>query len=185
MSARSAVFLDRDGVLNRAFVRNGCGVPPASLAELELLDGVVQACQSLHDAGFLLVMVTNQPDVARGTQRRETVESINTTLRGWLPLDDVRVCYHDDVHQCACRKPAPGLLMDAAAEWNIDLRRSFMIGDRHRDVEAGRRAGCQTFLICQHPEHTHPAAADCCVASLAEASAMILSTANPPERPHL
>ena len=173
--SRSAVFLDRDGVLNRSRARDGRRVPPASLSELELLDQVPQACRALHEAGFLLVMVTNQPDVARGTQRRDTVEAINAFLSGLLSLDDVRVCYHDDSDRCACRKPAPGLLTDAAAEWGIELSQSFMVGDRHRDIEAGRRAGCRTFLIDDDPGQSRPCVPDRSVRSLAEAAMLILA----------
>ena len=143
-----AVFLDRDGVLNRAFLQaDGKTHPPPDLRKLEILPGVLEACQSLRRAGFLLIVVTNQPDVARGTQRREVVEAINRKLRHQIPLDDIRVCYHDDADNCLCRKPKPGMLLEAAMVWDIDFRKSFMIGDRWTDVEAGRRAGCKTVLV--------------------------------------
>jgi len=144
---RQAVFLDRDGVLTRAIVRDGRPYPPANLAELEILPGVAEACTMLHEAGFLLIVVTSQPDVARGTQGREVVEAINQALRDQLPLDDIRVCYHDDADYCSCRKPEPGLLLQAARVWNIDLVASFMAGDRWKDIEAGRRAGCRTIFV--------------------------------------
>jgi D-glycero-D-manno-heptose 1,7-bisphosphate phosphatase len=144
---RRAIFLDRDGVINRAIVRGGKPYPPANLTELEILPGVAEACQRLRDAGFLLVVVTNQPDVARGSQSREVVEAINNALQAALPLDDLRVCYHDDKDECQCRKPAPGLLQSAASDWQIDLSASFMIGDRWKDIAAGREAGCCTVLI--------------------------------------
>jgi D-glycero-D-manno-heptose 1,7-bisphosphate phosphatase len=148
MSTRRAVFLDRDGVLNRAF-RDGSGTlrPPSSLDDFELLDGAAEACARLRAAGFALVVATNQPDVARGTQRREVVEQINATLRRELPLDAVFTCYHDDKDDCTCRKPLPGMLLAAAEELGILLEESFMVGDRGRDVEAGRRAGCRTVLV--------------------------------------
>ena len=111
---RRAVFLDRDGVLNRAFLHaDGKSHPPASPQQLEILPGVMDVCQSLRRAGFLLIVVTNQPDVARGTQRREVVEAINLELRRQLPLDDIRVCYHDEADNCPCRKPKPGMLLEA------------------------------------------------------------------------
>ena len=106
-----------------------------------------KACTTLRQAGFLLIVVTNQPDVARGVQRREVVETINEALRRQVPIDDIRVCYHDDADDCICRKPGPGLLLEAASAWAIDLTNSFMVGDRWKDVEAGRRAGCKTVLI--------------------------------------
>ena len=144
---RRAVFLDRDGVLNCAIVRDGKPYPPASLAELEILPGVAEACAALHKAGFLLIVVTNQPDVARGTQRREVVETIHQALANQLPLDDVRACYHDDGDHYSCRKPKPGLLLEAAQDWDIDLSASFMVGDRWKDIEAGKRAGCRTIFV--------------------------------------
>jgi D-glycero-D-manno-heptose 1,7-bisphosphate phosphatase len=148
MSARRAVFLDRDGVLNRAF-RDAAGTlrPPSNLAALELVEGAAEACARLREAGFALVVATNQPDVARGTQERSVVEAINEALRRQVELDAVFTCYHDDGDDCACRKPRPGLLLDAAAELGIDLGASFMVGDREQDVEAGRRAGCRTVLV--------------------------------------
>jgi D-glycero-D-manno-heptose 1,7-bisphosphate phosphatase len=145
---RRAVFLDRDGVLNRVFFHeDGKSHPPASPQELEIIPGVADACQSLRQAGFLLIVVTNQPDVARGTQPREVVEAINIELQRQIPLDEIRVCYHDDADNCFCRKPNPGMLFEAAFAWGIDFRESYMIGDRWTDVEAGRRAGCKTILI--------------------------------------
>lgn len=143
-----AVFLDRDGVLNRAFVVNGTPHPPASIEDLEILPGVRDALKMLAACGFMLIVVTNQPDVARGTQTREMVEMINAALQGALPeLDDILVCFHDNADNCSCRKPKPGLLLQAAATYMIDTARSFMIGDRWSDVIAGRAAGCTTFLI--------------------------------------
>lgn len=144
---RQAVFLDRDGVLNRAIVIDGKPYPPASLEKLEILPGVDEACRDLRLGGFLLVMVSNQPDVARGNQSQEVVDEINQAISARLMLDAVKICCHDDAHDCECRKPKPGLLSEAAQEMNIDLSMSFMIGDRWKDIEAGRRAGCKTVLI--------------------------------------
>ena len=145
---RPAVFLDRDGVLNESFTGPD-GVPrlPPGLDEFVLVPGAHDGCQELRSLGFLLIVATNQPDVARGTQRREVVEAIHRHLREAVDVDDVRVCYHDDADRCDCRKPKPGLLLTAARDWGVDLTSSFMIGDRWRDVEAGHRAGCATVLI--------------------------------------
>jgi D-glycero-D-manno-heptose 1,7-bisphosphate phosphatase len=142
-----AVFLDRDGVLNRAFIRDGKPYPPANLSEFQLLPGVANALWRLKNRGFLLIVVTNQPDVARGTQQRAAVEEMHAAMQGLLPIDACFVCYHDDPDGCDCRKPKPGLLLQAAAEFEIDLKISFMVGDRWRDVDAGRRAGCIPIWI--------------------------------------
>ncbi|SPE40402.1 D,D-heptose 1,7-bisphosphate phosphatase [Candidatus Sulfopaludibacter sp. SbA3] len=142
-----AVFLDRDGVLNRAIVREGKPYPPASLAELEIVEGAAEDLARLKQLGFLLLVVTNQPDVARGTQTRETVDSLHRVLQGALPIDEFLVCDHDDADACACRKPRPGLLFQANDRMGVDLHRSFLIGDRWRDIDAGRAAGVRPVLI--------------------------------------
>jgi D-glycero-D-manno-heptose 1,7-bisphosphate phosphatase len=170
-----AVFLDRDGVLDRAVVRAGKPHPPGTLAELEILPGVAEACAALRRAGFLLIAVTNQPDVRRGTQRRETVDAINDEVRRCLALDDVRTCFHDDADRCGCRKPEPGLLVDAARDWGIALASSVMVGDRWRDVESGRRAGCWTVFIDHGYDERRPDAPDLVTASLPEAVPWIVA----------
>jgi D-glycero-D-manno-heptose 1,7-bisphosphate phosphatase len=142
-----AVFLDRDGVLTRALVRGGKPYAPVTPAEMEIDPEAAPALARLKEAGFLLILVTNQPDVARGIARREDVEAMHAALRARLPLDGCFVCYHDDADACACRKPLPGLLTQAAAAHDIDLGRSFLIGDRWRDIDAGAAAGCRTILI--------------------------------------
>jgi D-glycero-D-manno-heptose 1,7-bisphosphate phosphatase len=171
---RRAVFLDRDGVLNRARVVDGIPHPPASVQELELLPGVEEACQRLREAGLLLIVVTNQPDVARGAQTLEEVEALNRELSSRLPLDEIRVCPHDDDDACQCRKPAPGMLLDAARDRGIDLKRSVMVGDRWRDIEAGRRAGCKTVFIDWGYSERPPEAPDLIVRQLDEAVPWIL-----------
>jgi D-glycero-D-manno-heptose 1,7-bisphosphate phosphatase len=176
-----AVFLDRDGVINAAVVRKGKPYPPASLDELELLPGVPEALERLRAAGFRLIVVTNQPDVARGTTARTTVEAIHRGLqqgegeRPPLCIDRFQVCYHDDPDGCACRKPAPGMLLAAAREEGIDLAASFMVGDRWRDIEAGRRAGCTTLFIDYGYDEAERSAPDARFRSLAEAADWILN----------
>jgi D-glycero-D-manno-heptose 1,7-bisphosphate phosphatase len=166
------VFLDRDGVINRTVVRNGVPHPPPSLETFEILPGVRDALARLHDAGFRLIVVTNQPDVARGTQTREVVEAMHARLMASLPLDEIRVCYHDDADRCACRKPLPGLLIEGPA---VDSTRSVMVGDRWRDIEAGRRAGCATVLVDYGLTEPLPHEPDTRVATLGEAAEWILA----------
>jgi D-glycero-D-manno-heptose 1,7-bisphosphate phosphatase len=176
MSAgKRAVFLDRDGVLNASVTKDGKPYPPASPEEVVILPGVGEALHALKQAGFLTIVVTNQPDVARGTQRREVVERINRHLASALELDAFRVCYHDNADQCDCRKPLPGLLTAAAADHGIDLARSYMVGDRWRDIEAGRLAGCTTiFIDYAYDEKQPPNPPDKRVGSLLEAARWIL-----------
>jgi D-glycero-D-manno-heptose 1,7-bisphosphate phosphatase len=172
---RPAVFLDRDGVINRAFVRDGTPHPPASLAELEILPGVPAALDSLRARGYTLVVVTNQPDVARGTVSRQVVEAIHERLRTECGLDAILTCFHDGTSGCDCRKPQPGLLLQGAREFDIELSASFMVGDRWRDVEAGQRAGCRTFYVDYGYTEQRPTAYDFRVSSLEEAAQIILS----------
>ncbi len=167
---KRAVFLDRDGVLNRAIVRDGKPYPPAHVSELEILPGVEEALAALRAAGFLLIVVTNQPDVARGATTREAVEEINAALGAALPIDEFRTCFHDSGFGCECRKPKPGALLAAAALHNIDLSESYIVGDRWRDTEAGQRAGCKTILVDYRYQEKQPEYVDHRVKSLLEAT---------------
>jgi D-glycero-D-manno-heptose 1,7-bisphosphate phosphatase len=171
---RSAVFLDRDGVINANLERNGRPVAPTTLAEFQLLPGVAEAVQRLKDYGYLIIVITNQPDVADGRTARSTVDAMHDLLRSKLAVDDIRVCFHNDSAGCTCRKPKPGMILDAAAEHGIDLDRSYVIGDRWRDIEAGRAAGCMTFFIDYGYKQDGPNSPDRVVNSLPEAAALIL-----------
>ena len=146
-----AVFLDRDGVLNRPVVRDGIPFPPARVEELQLYPDVVDGCAELKKAGFLLIVVTNQPDVGRRTQSREIVEAMHAHLRTAIPfLDAIEVCFHAGTahgEPCECRKPKPGLLLRAAAAFAIDLKESFLIGDRWRDIDCAHAAGCRAVFV--------------------------------------
>lgn len=171
---RTAVFLDRDGVLNQANVCDGKPYPPNSLAETVILPGVVEALDALRDAGFMLIVVTNQPDVARGTMSRAVVEEINAYLADHLPIQEFRTCYHDSNDKCDCRKPLPGSLLAAAKKHKINLLKSYMVGDRWRDVEAGANAGCTTIFIDYGYNETDPEMANYRVKSITEATRIIL-----------
>jgi len=174
--ARPAVFLDRDGVLNEAIVRHGKPYPPRDLSELVLRHGARAALEELKREGFLLIVVTNQPDVARGRANRADVDKINAQLAAILPLDAIEVCEHDDKEQCDCRKPKPGMILRARKKLGVDLARSFMVGDRWRDIEAGRRAGCRTILIGDGYGETFLCAPTIKLASLPGAASWIIQT---------
>lgn len=174
-----AVFLDRDGVLNRSVIREGKPYPPASVSEVEILPGVGEALQKLKEAGFMTIMATNQPDVARRTQTLEAVKEINAFLTAVLELDDTMVCLHDDEDACRCRKPLPGLLIAAAEKHGVDLSASFMVGDRWRDIDAGSSAGCKTILIeYGYDERAPSSPPDLKVKSLLEAAIWIVNNQN-------
>lgn len=172
---RAAVFLDRDGVLNEPVMRNGRPHPPADAAGLLICEGAHEALGALREAGFALIVVSNQPDVARGTTSPQTVDAINDRLRAALPLDDLLVCPHDDADRCDCRKPKPGLLRRGARLHQIDLRRSYLVGDRWRDIEAGTAAGCTTVFIDRRYAEPQPAAPDARVESILEAAGWIIA----------
>jgi D-glycero-D-manno-heptose 1,7-bisphosphate phosphatase len=176
-TARPAVFLDRDGTLNKVYVRDGVTCPPIHVGEFEFLPGVEEALRRLLGVGFALVVVTNQPDVARGTQTREGVEALNDRVRCALPVLDVLTCYHDNADDCPCRKPRPGLLLSAAQSWRLDLRRSFLVGDRWSDVVAGQAAGCRSLLIDTPWSKRERCRPDHCVRDLSEAADWIISLA--------
>ena len=172
---KQAVFFDRDGVLNEAVIRDGKPYPPASADALRVTPGAAAGLGRLRSAGLPLVVVTNQPDVARGAQDRAAVDAIHERLRRELPIDHVLSCFHDDADGCACRKPKPGLILEGAARCGADPGRSFLVGDRWRDIEAGQAAGCKTVWIDRGYRERGPAAPpDARVATLDEAVAWIL-----------
>jgi D-glycero-D-manno-heptose 1,7-bisphosphate phosphatase len=171
---KRAVFLDRDGVLVETSVRDGIPTPAQTVEELELLPGVEDACGRLRAAGFLLIVVTNQPDVARGSLTADAVEEMHRKLRRALPLDEVMVCMHDDADQCDCRKPQPGMLRAAAQRFDVELGRSFLVGDRWRDVDAAKSAGCKAVFVERGYGEPLRARPDATVGSLAEAADWIL-----------
>ena len=176
MAARQAVFLDRDGVLNEAQIRDGKPYPPQSVADVRVVAGAGIALNRLKESGFVLLVVTNQPDIGRGAARPEQIAAINRFLADRLPVDDIFVCPHDDADECVCRKPKPGLLEQGARKFHIDLQSSYMVGDRWRDIEAGYRAGCSTVLIDYgYRERGSEQAPDKTVSSLVEAVDWILT----------
>ena len=154
-----AVFLDRDGVLNHPVIRDGKPYAPASAADVEIYAGIREQLQRLKDRGFVLIVVTNQPDVVRGTISRETVEGINDLVACEIPaIDRILVCFHDNGDHCDCRKPKPGMLLAGAQEFNVDLQRSYVVGDRRADMEAGIAAGSRTIFVdrdYKEPQPTH------------------------------
>ena len=150
---RKAIFLDRDGVINKTLIKNGLPYSPPTFELLEILPGVKESILRLKKLNFVCLVVTNQPDVPRGKIEKKTVIKMNNYLKDEIKLDDIFICYHDDYDNCKCRKPKPGLLLEASKKWDIDLKKSYMIGDRWKDIEAGKRAGCKTiFIDCNYKE---------------------------------
>jgi D-glycero-D-manno-heptose 1,7-bisphosphate phosphatase len=173
MSAR-AVFLDRDGVLNANLVRNNRPYAPRRLEEFEVMPGVEAAVRQIKAAGFLTIVATNQPDVADGITPRATVDAMHAELHRRMPLDDIKVCFHNNAAHCTCRKPLPGLLLEAAANHGIDLATSYMVGDRWRDIKAGQAAGCHSVFIDYGFTQEEAIEPDAIAKSLPEAVAYIL-----------
>ena len=142
-----AVFIDRDGVINLPSIIDGKSYPPSDVSELEIYPDVLGSSRKLKSLGYLLIVVTNQPDVSRGKTSKKSVEEINNVIFKSLPIDEIKICYHDDHHGCNCRKPLPGMLTSAALDYGINLKKSFMIGDRWKDIDAGYSAGCKTIMM--------------------------------------
>jgi D-glycero-D-manno-heptose 1,7-bisphosphate phosphatase len=179
LSGRPAVFLDRDGVLNEAPVVDGVPRAPSHPEDLRILADAPAGCAALRDAGFLLVGVTNQPEIARGRVRAQDVARINDRLAAELGLTEIAVCPHDDADNCGCRKPKPGLTLQAAERHGIDLSRSFTVGDRWRDVEAGRNAGTRTVFVDRDYDEPLTVSPDATVGGLQEASEWIVQQLRP------
>jgi len=141
------VFLDRDGVINKIIMRKGEVSSPRKIEEFEFLPNIFSALKKFQEIGFLNIIFTNQPDISRGLLKKEELEKMNKLILSSLPIDEIIFCPHDDKDNCSCRKPKPGMILEAAKKHFIDLRKSYVVGDGQRDIEAGRAAGCKTFLI--------------------------------------
>ena len=171
---RRAVFIDRDGVIVRNVKREGFAVPtaPFLFSEFSFFPNVSEALRLLRSHGFLCILVTNQPDVAYGHITRDEWEKIHDEVRK-LPLDDVFVCMHTRCDNCECKKPKPGMLFAAQRKWNIDLARSFMVGDTDNDTIAGSAAGCATILV--DAEYNREVKSDFRAADFLEAARLVIS----------
>src|SRR5262249_26493400 len=170
---KRAVFLDRDGVLNAMIARGGGWGAPLDLESFQIYPWAADSVARLRSVGLLSLVVTNQPELATGELSADVLEAMHERLRRETGVDAVYVCPHGDADGCGCRKPKPGLLRQAAREWGVDVTRSFMVGDRYRDVDAGRAAGCVTILVTGPAEG--PARPDHRVADLREAVSTILT----------
>jgi D-glycero-D-manno-heptose 1,7-bisphosphate phosphatase len=175
-SLRPAVFLDRDGVIVVPEFRDQRSYAPRRLQDCKLYPAAAASLQRMKQAGLLLVVVTNQPDVGNGLTPRSEVDAMHELMMRELPLDAVKACFHRQADGCACRKPKPGMILTAASELDIDLARSFMVGDRSSDVAAGRAAGCTTVFIDLSYAEPVPDAPDHVVRSLAQAADIIIQT---------
>ena len=144
---KEAVFFDRDGVINQALVRGGHPYSPANLEQFTWVKGIHDVCEQLKSVGFVLFGATNQPDVGRGLQSLAGVETLHAKIMEELPLERIYSCYHDGIDECNCRKPKPGMLLKAANQYGVDLTRSWLIGDRWKDIDAGNAAGCATVFV--------------------------------------
>ena len=173
---RRAVFLDRDGVLNKAIVRNGKAYSPRSKEEFIIVNGVAEAVATLRRAAFKVFVVTNQPDIARGELAQADLDWMTEKILTETNVDEILVCPHDDQHGCTCRKPAPGMLIECSKKWGIDLQKSYMVGDGWKDMEAGKKAGCKCLLI--DAEYNKGVSTDWHANSLVEAVKIILRREN-------
>jgi len=144
---KKAIFLDRDGVINKVIFREGKASCPWKIEEFEFLPQVRETLKELKEMGFLNIVITNQPDVKRGFLSFEELKKMTNILFENLAIDEIKICPHDDEDNCNCRKPKPGLILETAKKYGIDLKQSFFIGDSWRDVKAGKRAGCKVILI--------------------------------------
>ena len=171
---RKAVFLDRDGVINRIIMRAGKPCSPRTIQDFEWEDGVKDAIEQIKERRFIVIVVTNQPDIARGKMPVDTLDAMTQKIYSEITVDAVMICPHDDIDECSCRKPKPGMLLDAAKMWSIDCGQSFMIGDTWKDTEAGYSAGCSTILLDR--EYNRDVSCDHRAANLEEAVKFIVKS---------
>ena len=170
-----AVFLDRDGVINEVIFR-GTDKPiaPWSIEEFRFIKGIKKPLEKLADLGFLLFIISNQPDISKGLIDIQTVETMNNTILSKLPITKIIYCPHEDRHNCSCRKPKPGMLITLSKEYNVNLMKSFLIGDNWKDIEAGKSVGCKSILL--NKIYNKAVKADFYINSLTEALKIIKGT---------
>lgn len=177
-SSHAGVFLDRDGVINLSVIREGKPYSPRGVKDLVILDGVREAVSLLHENGFVTAVVTNQPDIARGHMTMETLSELHKSISEETGLQNFYVCVHDNDDGCECRKPNIGLLRKAALDLDLVISKSFLVGDRWKDIEAGQRAGCRCFFIDNHYSEQRPIPPFHKVTSLLEAAKIITEGSN-------
>jgi D-glycero-D-manno-heptose 1,7-bisphosphate phosphatase len=168
-----ALFIDRDGVVNEVILKNGSPCAPWNMEEFKVLPDAPDAIRKAKNLGLLAIICTNQPDVPRGFVSREDVEKMHLQIKEKTPVDDIFVCLHDDIDNCDCRKPKPGMLIKAAKKWDIELSSSFFVGDTWKDISAGKGANCKTFLIKKNYNKTSMPDCDFAVDNLSSAVELI------------
>lgn len=169
-----AVFLDRDGVLSKGYVRDGKSYAPRKIVDFKLLPYAITSVEKLRKIGFLVIVVTNQPDINNGLVTIEAVNTMHSILRKKTKIIDIFLCPHSKNEHCSCRKPKPGMLIEAAQKYNINLSKSFMVGDRASDIEAGLAAGCRTIFINRNYKEPIPVNQEKTVHSINSASNYII-----------
>jgi len=170
------IFLDRDGVINEPVIVDNKPYPPKSVKDLVISESSKKAIKLLQKNYYEIIVVTNQPDVARGKTTKESVKKINQRISEICKINHFRVCFHDDVDKCSCRKPKPGLLIEASKEFNFNLDATFMIGDRKKDIIAGQLAGCRTIFIDRRYNEEKPVKCDKVVNNLFQAAMFVIDS---------
>ena len=144
---KTAIFFERDGILNECRVERGQQIAPRTLEDFRVNAAAREPLQKLKDAGFVLLAITNQPGISRGYLSRRELDLMHVVLKNKLPLDEILMCTHDEMDHCPCRKPSPGLIREAGFKHHLDLERSFVVSDKWQDAQAAHNAGCTSILI--------------------------------------
>jgi D-glycero-D-manno-heptose 1,7-bisphosphate phosphatase len=144
---KTAIFIERDGILNLAPVERQHQVTPVALEQFKINKQAVPALEHLKAAGFVLIATTNQPGLSNGTLPRRELDRMHELLLRCFPLDDILVCPHDQSDACPCRKPEPGMFTEAAFKWHLDLEHSFVVSDKWQDARAARAVGCTSMML--------------------------------------
>lgn len=174
LKGKGAVFLDRDGVVNKVLIVDGKVYSPRALEYFHWEIGIQDAIRKLKDMRFMVIVVTNQPDIARGNMSQYSLDAMTNKIYSTLSVDAVLVCPHDDRDECTCRKPKAGMILEAIKKWDIDCQSSFVIGDSWKDMVAGQAAGCTTILLDRF--YNQETECDHKVGSLEEAANLIIKT---------
>tara|TARA_B100000530_G_C15725700_1_gene395741 strand:- start:72 stop:614 length:543 start_codon:yes stop_codon:yes gene_type:complete len=171
MVIKKAIFLDRDGVLVIPIFKNGRSYAPLELNDFKVFPDAKESIKKLKMLGFKIIVITNQPDIHDNILTKEIVDEMNLILKKKVDYDDIEVCY-DKIASSPRRKPNPGMIYDSAQKWNINIKESYLIGDRFSDIEAGIKAGCKgnIFIDYNYTSETSPTKQDYSCSTLSEAA---------------
>tara|TARA_Y100000996_G_C22342075_1_gene569100 strand:+ start:206 stop:739 length:534 start_codon:yes stop_codon:yes gene_type:complete len=156
LKKNKAFFFDRDGILNKVILKKNKPYSPRYPKQVVKNYEILKLIKLLKKKKFKKIIITNQPDIKTGKLTKHSLRTINNDIKLFFSIDDIFVCTHNKFDKCHCRKPKIGMIKLAEKKWNLDLKKSYLIGDRWKDIDAGNKAGCKTIYIDYNYDEKKP-----------------------------